>query len=543
MLRSAEACDDSSGYFLPVLSGILLGISFPSYPVIRFELLAWIALVPLLICLHGDLSFKRYFNRVYSTMLIFCAIALWWVSLATLPGGLLTIIAQAFFSTVPLLLFFVLKKYRGYRFALFSLPFLWVAWEWLYIRQDLSFGWLVFGNSQAQLNPMIQYADIAGVWGVSFWLMCFNVIVVDLWFRFKYRKKVFVHAVSLVSMIVLPLGYTLLVFSDHDLRHPRPVVTVSLIQPNIDPVEKWQKYSSQDIMLIYLGLTDRAISQNSVDLVLWPETAIPFRILDEKNRSYYEFLKSRIRQWGGSLLSGYSDIVYYTEAEVSGEEFLYKFNPEEKRYYQTFNASMLITEGGDALPQIYRKMKLVPFAERVPYMEYAPWMDNFTLSLAGISSWGKGSDKTIMEFITDSGATVKTSNVICYESIFPGLVAEFVKRGAEFLTVVTNDGWYAKSYGPYQHAAIARFRCIENRRSMARCANTGVSQFIDKYGRVYADIPWWERRFLTAEVERNDMMTFYTRYPNLVPQTATGFSGILLLIAFFGRHKSGDNDR
>ena len=538
MLRSAEAGSDSSGYFLPVLSGILLGVSFPSYPVIRFEPLAWIALVPLLVCLRGDLSFKRYFSRVYYSMLIFCAIALWWVSLATLVGGLLTIVAQAFFSSVPLLLFFILKKYRGYGFALFSLPFLWVAWEWLYIRQDLSFGWLVLGNSQAQLTPMIQYADITGVWGVSFWLMCFNVIVVDLWFRLKYRKKMFVHAVGLVSMTVLPLGYSFLVFSDHELQQPRPSVTVSLIQPNIDPVEKWRIYTSQDIMLIYLGLTDRAILQNRVDLVLWPETAIPFRILDEKNRSYYEFLKSRIRQWGGSLLSGYSDIVYYTVAEVSEEEFLYKYDPEEKRYYQTFNASMLVTGSEFDPPQIYRKMKLVPFAERVPYMEYAPWMDNFTLSLAGISSWGKGSDKTIMEFVTDSGVTVKTSNVICYESIFPGLVAEFVNRGAEFLTVVTNDGWYAKSYGPYQHAAIARFRCIENRRSMARCANTGVSQFIDKYGRVYADIPWWERRFLTAEVERNDILTFYTRYPNLIPRTAAGFSGVLLLITFFGRRNS-----
>ena len=538
MVGFPETRGNSSGYGLPVLSGVLLGISFPTYPFIRLELLAWVALVPLLVSLRGDLSFRHYFGRVYSTMLTFCSIALWWISLATLPGGLLTILAQAFFSTVPLVLFFVLKKYRGYRFALFSLPFLWVGWEWLYISQDLSFGWLVFGNSQAQLNPMIQYADITGVWGVSFWLLCFNVIVADLWFRIRNRKKVFVHAALLVLMVFSPLGYSYLVFSSHELRQESPTAKVSLIQPNIDPFEKWQKYSSQDVMLIYFSMTDRVMSQSSADLVLWPETAIPFYILDERNRSYYEFLKSRIKQWGGALLSGYSDIVYYSNAEVKGEEHLYKFDSEERRHYQTFNASMLV-DTDDSAAQIYRKMKLVPFAERVPYMEYAPWLDNFTLSLAGISSWGKGSDKTIMEFTTVSGETVKTSNVICYESIFPGLVAEFVNEGAEFLTVVTNDGWYEKSYGPYQHAAIARFRCIENRRSLVRCANTGVSQFIDKYGRIYADIPWWERRTLTADVERNDMLTFYTRHPTLVPQAAVALSGLLLLIALTGKSMFG----
>ncbi len=534
MLRTPEAWRAPAGYGLPVLSGVLLGVSFPTYPFIRLELLAWVALVPLLISLRGEFSFRSFFGRVYTSMLIFCAISLWWVSLATLPGGLLTVFVQAVCSTVPFLLFFVSKKLRSYRFALFSLPFIWVAWEWLYIGQDLSFGWLVFGNSQALLNRMIQYADVTGVWGVSFWLLCFNVLAVDAWWRFRVRKKVFIHAALLAVMVVLPLGYSSVVFTNDELRQTRPTVKVSLIQPNIDPFEKWKKYSSLDIMHIYFSMTDRAVSQNRPDLILWPETAIPFYILDERNRSYYDLLKTRVKHWGGALLSGYSDIVYYSDEEVAGNEFLYKFNSDDKRYYQTFNASLLVGTG-EREPQVYRKMKLVPFAERVPYMEYAPWLDNFTLSLAGISSWGKGRDMTIMEFTTASGEKVKTSNAICYESIFPGLVAGFVSRGAEFLTLVTNDGWYEKSYGPYQHAAIARFRCIENRRSMARCANTGVSLFIDKYGRVYAEIPWWERRSLAADVERNIMLTFYTRHPDLLPKAATVISAFVLLVALIGR--------
>ncbi len=531
MAQFPERSERFSFALLALFSGLLLGVSFPTYPFIRLEPIAWIALVPLLLTLRNEHSFWSFFAHVYSTMAVFCLISLWWVSLATLLGGLLTVFVQAFFSTIPLLLFFVVKNSRGYRFALFSLPFLWVSWEWIYIGQELSFGWLVFGNTQALLNPMIQYADTTGVWGVSFWLVCFNVLVTDLWLRVRERKKsVFAIAFVLLAMVLLPLGYSLMVYQSEELQQGRPRVRVALVQPNIDPYEKWKKYSNGDIMAIYFGMTRRVVAQTSPDLIIWPETAIPFYVLDTRNRAYYELLKSEVNGWKSALVSGYSDVVYYADEDVAKEEHLYKYDPDESRYYQTFNAVMLVGTGSRE-PQVYRKTRLVPFAERVPYMEYAPWLDNLTISLAGITSWGKGHEKTIMEFVTKSGDPVKTSAMICYESIFPDLVAGFAKRGAEFFTLVTNDGWYGKSYGPYQHAAIARFRCIENRRAMVRCANTGVSQFIDRCGRVYADIPWWERRSLAAGVACNEKLTFYTRYPDSVPKVTTAIAAFLLLFS------------
>ena len=158
---------DHSRYASSVLTGVLLGVSFPSYPFIRLELLAWFALVPLLVSLRNVERAGELFRRVYIAMLLFCLISLWWVTLATFPGGALTILAQAFFLTIPLFGFYAIKKMAGFHFALFSLPFLWVAWEWAYMQQDLSLGWLTFGNSQANLNLMIQYADLTGVWGIN----------------------------------------------------------------------------------------------------------------------------------------------------------------------------------------------------------------------------------------------------------------------------------------------------------------------------------------------------------------------------------------
>ncbi len=498
-----------SRYAASVLSGLLLGLSFPSYPFIRLELLAWIALVPLLTSLRKVERAGEFFRRVYLSMFLYCLITLWWVSLATLPGGILTIFAQAFFLTVPLLAFYAVKKMAGYRFALFSLPFLWVAWEWAYIQQDLSLGWLTLGNSQANLNFMIQYADITGVWGISFWLLWFNVLVV---MALSSSNKDFIRfALLMVLMVLLPLLYsTLLFYRERAMIVPPDQLRVTLVQPNIDPHDKWVP---QNIMERYYWVSGKAVRENRPDLVIWPETAILFSILEPPFADDLQFLRISLREWHSALLTGYIDVKH-----------------KEKQPYEIYNASMLL-EPGNEKPQIYRKMHLVPFAERVPYIEYFPWLGYATFSLSGIIGWERGDDTTVMTLSTSRGKVI-IANVICYESIFPGYVTEFVRKGARLLTLVTNDGWYATSYGPYQHLAIGRLRCIENRRAMARCANTGLTVVLDKFGRTIAEIPWWEEKTLTAEVPLESSLTFYTRYPDLLPKVALALSLLLFIVAF-----------
>jgi apolipoprotein N-acyltransferase len=523
-----------------LLSGILLGFSFPSYPFVHLEPLAWVALVPLLLTFQKVEKPGDFFRRVYLCMLTFCIISLWWVSLATLPGGVLTIIAQAFFLTVPLLAFYSLQRMAGYRFALFSLPFVWVAWEWLYMQQDLSLGWLTLGNSQAGLNYMIQYADLTGVWGISFWVVWFNVLVILA--VTGSRKDIMRSAVSMVLMIVSPLLYSSAVFYQESQLsgQEQQKLRVTLVQPDIDPHAKWARNNSSDIMDRYYQLTGRAVRENRPELVIWPETAIPFYILDTPYADELLTLRVSLRRWNTSLLTGFSDIVRYPESPVPVSANPRKYDKIRQQPFETYNASMLL-EPGSRAPQIYRKMRLVPFAERVPYVDYLPWLGNFTFSLSGISSWGKGSESTVLELRTPRYGKVLTANIICYESIFPGLVTEFVRKGARFLTLVTNDGWYSTSYGPYQHLAIGRMRCIENRRAMARCANTGLTVFIDKFGRTIAEIPWWQEQTLTADVPLESRLTFYTRNPDLLPKAASVVSVVLLGVAFFRRGKGGVN--
>ncbi|MEI8102397.1 MAG: apolipoprotein N-acyltransferase [Chlorobium sp.] len=504
-----------SRYAASILSGVLLGVSFPSYPFIRLELLAWVALVPLLLSLRTVEKVGELFRRLYVAMLLFCLISLWWVSLATLPGGILTMLAQACFMTVPLLAFFLIKKWAGYRFALFSLPFLWVAWEWGYMQQDLSFGWLTFGNSQANLNLMIQYADITGVWGISFWLVSFNVLAVFA--LTDCRKKLLLPLLLMSVMVLSPLLYaSWLFYRQSPVSGALLKLRVTLVQPDIDPHNKWVRRNSEDILERYYRMTARAVRENRPELIVWPETAIPFPVLSRDYLYDMRFLQGSLRQWNAALLTGFVDM----ESDN---------NPP----YESFNASMLLVPG-QSVPQIYRKMKLVPFAERVPYVDYLPWLANASFSLSGIRGWGKGHDSAVLRLSSSKGEII-LANIICYESVFPGFVTEFVRKGARMLTLVTNDGWYATSYGPYQHLAIGRLRCIENRRAMARCANTGLTVVLDKFGRTMAEIPWWQEQTLTVDVPLASALTFYTTHPDLLPKVSSVISALLLSIAFFRR--------
>jgi apolipoprotein N-acyltransferase len=381
------------------------------------------------------------------------------------------------------------------------------------MQQDLSLGWLTLGNSQANLNLMIQYADLTGVWGISFWLVWFNVLAV---LALSGNKRDTLRSVTIMAvMIVAPLLYALALLNREGMATEKELrLRVTLIQPNVNPHEKWEQYNSAEIMERYYRMTGSAVRENRPELVIWPETAIPFSILDTPYAADLQLLRQALRKWDTALLTGFIDVIH-----------------EPNKPSESFNASMLL-EADNGAPEIYRKMRLVPFAERVPYVDNFPWLGNLTFSLSGIRGWGKGRDASVMELHSTRHGEVVLANIICYESIFPSLVTEFVRKGARFLTLVTNDGWYGTSYGPYQHLAIGRMRCIENRRAMARCANTGLTVVIDKYGRTIADVSWWQEESLTAEVPLESRLTFYTSHPDLLPKVALAISVMLFVVAF-----------
>jgi len=516
---------------MPLLSGLLLGISFPTWPFVHLEPVTWVALVPLLLSLEGEDRFAPFFTKVWAAMVLFCLISLWWVCLATFVGGVLTIFVQSLFSTIPLLAFYHIKKRAGFRFALFSLPFVWTGWEWAYMQQDFSLGWLTLGNTQANLLWMVQYADITGVWGVSFWLLTFNVLAVLLIRGQEPPVRKIAIVMFMAVMTAAPLLYAKHVFDDSGRRAVTSTVRVAVVQPDIDPHEKWGGLGPERTISRLYSLTGQSLANDRPELIMWPETAIPFYILNPGNELYMDSVRRMVERWNTPLLTGFPDEEPLSVARLSGGEAVAGGKEASQgRSFVAYNASMLLQPSISQL-QIYRKMRLVPFGERVPYTEYFPWLERLNFSLSGITSWQKGREATVMTFRNSKGVPVRMANIICYESIFPGLVSEFVRGGAQFLTLVTNDGWYGTSYGPWQHASIGRLRCIENRRAMARCANTGVTLFYDSCGRSYAETPWWQLSVLTAQVPLYDRLTFYTTHPDLLPKICIAIAGLLVTVS------------
>ncbi|WP_157452526.1 apolipoprotein N-acyltransferase [Chloroherpeton thalassium] len=517
-----------------ILSGLLLGISFPSYPGIHLELLAWFGLVPLLLQLKELHSFREAFRQAYISMFLFVLASVWWISLSTVFGAVLTYFAQTFFMTVPVLVFFFLKERLGWKTALWALPFIWTAWEWLYLDMDISFGWLTLGNSQANLFWLVQYVDLFGTWAISFWLILFNVLLVmalEKW-ESDWKSAGFLKDAAKIggAMLLLPLVYSAAIFLQADENSAERKVRVSIIQPNIDPFAKWETMTRHEILTRHLEMSDSVVAEQKPDMLVWPETTIPYFILLPNATRYREKLFSAVKKWSTPVLTGFSDAVFYADSTLRKPGA--KYDRRKKQYYDTFNSAMLVRPDTN-WPEVFHKIQLVPFAERVPYMEYVPFLSFATVELAGISSWGQGDEMKVFSFQTSAGDSVRVSCLICYESIYPGFTAEYAARGAEFLTVITNDGWFSKSYGPYQHAAFARLRSIETRRAMARCANTGISFFIDKYGRTYGEIPWWEALSTTEPLALSSEKSFYVRHIDLFPKLCSAMT-ILILTAAIG---------
>jgi apolipoprotein N-acyltransferase len=238
---------------------------------------------------------------------------------------------------------------------------------------------------------------------------------------------------------------------------------------------------------------------------VWPETATACYL--RHRFVYLNWIKYLADSMNASILTGSPDYVW-----------------EDSKKAKNYNAAFLIHPGRWQMDSYY-KMRLVPFSERVPFEETLPFLEKLALKISGdIGDYSAGDSVRVFEFETSlSRKKVRFSVQICFESVFPDLVVKSVRKGAEFLVVITNDGWFGNTSGPRQHAQIAALRAVENHRWVARCANTGISEFIDPFGRITHKIEWNREAILSREIQPLTELTFFARYPLF-------FSGIIFFV-------------
>lgn len=469
-----------------------------AYPPLPFGLVIYFALVPLIFALENK-ELSNAFKIGYIFGLISNSILLFWIGWATAPGAVAAILLLCLYTALLTWLYALVHKKWG-KASLFFLPFLWVAMEYVRSLTEFSFPWLNLAYTQTYYLKLIQYASVTGNYAVSFWIACLNVIV---YLAIKNREKV-IWAISIFAiLIILPYIYGWLVMSE---KIGKDDIRIALLQGNIDPKVKWdEKFLDYNIQT-FIDMSKEAAKED-VDLIVWPETAAPCYLAYES--IYMNEIQATSDSLNIPLLVGTNDYAVTSKGRPVYYNSVFLFKPKS------------------GYPQTYNKIHLVPFSEKIPYDEKFHISDKVQL---GQSDFYSGESLTI--FNSSKG---KFATLICFESVYPALVRSFVKKGAEFLVNITNDAWFGKTHGPFQHARIAVFRAIENRISIARCANTGVSMFVDPFGRVSHATKIFVRATSVGSIPSKLKESFYTKHGDWFAQVCSLVGFFLILTSLIKR--------
>lgn len=511
----------SSERFLLVLSGVLFGISFPPFP-FPITLLIFFFLIPYLFVIKNKTSLAEINKSSYLTFLILSVITLYWVGswqskadpFLMIGGGVLLFFYPAVLLIISTL-FYLTKKIFEDNISLWLLPIHWITVEFLLTLTDLKFPWLTLGHSLAKFTVFIQIADIVGSYGLSLIILYINIVL------FKAAENInqsFSKSIRLALVVVLIFCVTIFygfVKINNSTQHK--TINVGIVQPNLDPWEKWQIGGLNDLLNDYFKLSNECLKQGA-KIVIWPETALPIYLLSAEYDYLTDSIYSYVIKNNIHLLTGMPDFQTYFENPPEDA----KKSQNSDYYFTTYNSILLFNPISKEI-QKYGKMHLVPLGEKVPFVESLPFLGDFFKWNVGISSWNTGRDTTIFNLVIDND-TIKLAGLVCFESVFPSFVSEFAKRGAEFLVVVTNDSWYGNSSGPYQHKEFAALRAVENRKALVRSANGGISCLIDEFGRTIYETKMFTKESFVVDVPLVRQTSFYSENPNIIPILASAFS-------------------
>jgi apolipoprotein N-acyltransferase len=536
-------------YLLAFIGGALLALGFS--PVSMF-ILPLIGFVPLFFALERTASRKQRLAVMYLFFFTFHGIGNWWVSSwqpnadpFLMASGIALWLGHPFFFMVPIVAYRFIRNRLGLARGLFVFPFVWTAFEWAHSLSDASYPWLSLGYSQIDFLPFVQLADSTGVWGISFLVVLINSIIAYWIFRYRgvlspsasapsWKFYVLRGALSVAPVLILPLIYGFIQLPKYSpaqsLQTPHKM-TVAVIQPNINPWQKWESDTYEQVLL-HLKIQDSLAARSKFDLALWSETSIPYLGMRVSSEHHFGFLQRELIKSNAALLTGFSEIVTFPPS-ADAPPMAKPFRGDPNLLFAAHNSAILLQP--DTLESreypIHRKMRLTPFAEYIPFVDVFPVMVKWLEWGVGISNWMKGKEQKPLPLVLKSGDTARIGCIICIESIYPDFVRNYAAKGANMLVVITNDAWYNHTFGPAQHYEIAAMRAIESRRAIARCANTGISGFIAPSGSSYSTAKQYQSVGLEQEIPLLDGETFYVQYGDWFPELGFGITIIALILS------------
>lgn len=517
--------------WLALLSSFLLWLAWPPIPYTSVILL--FALVPLMIALQelaeSEGNKKPIFLTAGLTFLVWNTASIYWVFNSL--NAVMPTIAACMLSLIPFCLgaFLMTLSFWFYRkianktkpmIADICLIGLWISYEYLHQTWDLKFPWMTLGNGFSTSAQLIQWYEYTGVYGGTLWILVSNILIFRFWNLFKAKgerqkaegkklngKKSNLALISLVAWIVIPMTISLFIYNDYEEEvNPSDVVVV---QPNIDPYGKNHTYTAEEQLAKLIKLSKEK-GQVNTEFFIWPETAL-IGYTDE-----HEFLRSENFKTVNHFLDSFRNATVITGAETylvyqNKKTESARLDKRNNVYWDSFNAAVAIENSPEL--HFYHKSKLVPGVEKMPFPALLKVLNPLFEKFGGTTG-GYGAQKEPSNLYASSGIGVVPA--ICYESIWGDWVAESVNKGAQFIAVITNDGWWGNTTGKDQHLDYARLRAIENRRWVARSANTGISAFINQRGDVVQETEWWKDAVIKQDINLNSELTFYTKHQDWI---------------------------
>ncbi len=515
--------------FYSVLSGLLL---VPPWYQWGHGFVVLIALIPLLF-VEDYLDEKKEEYRsvkmfIYAllTFSIWNLGATWWIVNATVIGVVFSVIVNSTLVSAVFWIFHITKRKLGRHPGYFALIVYWITFEHFYLNAEITNPWLTLGHAFNYNIKLIQWYDVTGVIGGSLWVLVVNILLFGIakqYINQRNLKNLRSSIIIAVFIIILPVTISLVRFYTYkEVSNPRNIV---VLQPNIDPYQKFIAIPSMQQTQIQLELAEKYVDEYT-DYVVGPETSINNSIWMDQVEYVPDIRMIR------SFMNKYPKLKYVVGVQCykrykAGDKLTTTARkiPGTNIYYDSYNAAMQL-DSTYYVP-FYFKSQLVVGVEKMPYTRYLKFLKGLTIKLGGtFRSWGTQDYRGTFLSPQDS---IRIGPVICWESVFGEFVTGYIKNGANYIFVITNDGWWGDTPGYHQHNAISCVRAIETRRSIARSANTGISCFINQRGEVLQELGWWKRGAIKGTINANDKLTFYVRHGDFIPGIARFFALLILL--------------
>jgi apolipoprotein N-acyltransferase len=495
---------------LVLTGGALYAAAFPPY---GQDIAAWVALVPLLAVLPRASTGGAFVAGAAYGAIFFAGIVPWVVEAvaAYFDAGILAaitfgVVVCALFVSGWVGLFAVAARTllrRGRWRAFVGIPALWVAYELARATLLTGLPWELLGHSQWQRLPLIQVADLGGVYALSFVIAAVNVGVY-LAVRTATRTACVRRLTRAAAPLATALGLVAACVTYGEWRIARTTATASpdrailaLAQGNLPASWRWERSNAERNLLAYVGLSRRAIAESHPDLLIWPEYALT--LYPERDTTLLPALRDLALRASGGIVFGAPRV-------------------EETPRTRYFNAAYHLA--GTGALTTYDKIRLVPFAE------YRPLALDEALAADSDGEFSAGNESTV--FQTDAG---RFGVLICYEVIFPDLARRLTRAGAEILLNLSNDGWLDRAGlgAGVQHLSIAVFRAVENHRFLARAAASGISGFVDPIGQPFGLLGAGQSGIATGEVSPRRDLSLYTRIGDAFAVACVALGLVLLL--------------